>query len=162
VARTDPAGTRALPLGGGQKLRRIYLAHLLLAVVAAVVILPFCWYATTTAWHDEEAPLLIMGSAVIAVAFLVLFAALLVGRAAIRSDTAVLGTAACSAKLAGIGAVTAYTGAVATALLAAFLAVNDVDAALVAGVALATATVVPAYLSGAARRLARNATGDHR
>jgi hypothetical protein len=153
------AGTRALPQGGGRRLRSLYLTLLLVALAVMALILAFSWYATLASVGNDDLPLVGFGAVVVTAAAVLLVGALTVGRAAVNGDAVAVGAAHTSVRLARVGGLVGWIGSGAVLTIAVALALRGVDLAVVKGVALAGAALVPAFLNDRTRAMGLNAAG---
>ncbi|MEE6257194.1 hypothetical protein [Plantactinospora sonchi] len=127
--------------------------------MALIVVLPFIWYATIASIGDDDLPLLALGALVVTASAVLLVTALIAGRVAVHGDAVTVSAARTSARLGKVGGLTGWIGAGAVLVLAVVLALRDVDLALVKGVPLVAASLIPAVFNDRARQIADTAAG---
>lgn len=153
------ADKRPLPPGGGNRLRALYLRFLVMAVVAVLIVLSFVLSATVSAIGDDYEATLLVGSVVITISSVCLIAAVMRGRAAVDGDLVSIPTAVNSRRLARVGSLVGWIGALAVVATGVIRHYQQVDMALLEGIVLGGAALIPAVGNDSVNRTARRITG---
>jgi hypothetical protein len=155
-----PAHTaqRQLHPGGGRRLRRTYLLYLISSIVVVLLILSFALFATVLASGEGGAVTLLTGTVAITISSVCLIVALLRGRAAVHDDWVSIPAATRSQRAARVGSLLGWIGALAVAATGVIQHYQQVDTALLQGIVLGGATLIPAVGNDSANRMARQIT----
>lgn len=153
------ADERPLPPGGGSRLRALYLRFMVIAVVAVLIVLSFVLSATVSAIGDDDLATLLAGGVVITISSVCLIAALMRGRAAVDGDRVSIPTVVSSRRVARVGSLVGWIGALAVVAIGVIQHYQHVDMALLEGIVLGGAALIPAVGNDSANRTARRIIG---
>ena len=150
---TAPANQRPLPPGAGRRLRRLYLTFLVISVLVVLIILSFVWFALVSAIGQADAATLLVGGVVITTSSACLLAALLRGHSAVHGDWVSVSAARTAGRVARVGALIGWLGALAVLATGTVQHYQHVDRALLEGVILAATALIPAVSNDSAHRI---------